>query len=77
MLHIGQKSTHFFVMTRGIGSARPSNNEPYELKYCDKHRKNLPRQLGTPVAVDKYYHHCNTIGVHNQLRQGYLRYEKL
>ena len=71
-----RESTHFFIMTRGSGSLLPDYSSKYELKFRDKFQNTISRPMGRPQAVDRYYNHSPLIDTHNQLRQGYLRYEK-
>ncbi len=70
----GQK-TQCFVATQSAGHTK--NGVSYLAKWKDKHHNTCAQYIPWPEIVSKYYQHCNTINVHNQMRQLELKLEKM
>ena len=63
-----------FVCTPGAGTTLPG--KPYEMKWSDKFGNVNVRKVPRPSVISKFFNNCNSVDVHNHLRQYCLRLEK-
>jgi hypothetical protein len=63
-----------FIMSENAGST--CDGEPYQMKFPDEHGNIHIREVPRPAVISEYFAACNSVDVHNQLRQYALKLEK-
>ena len=63
-----------FVCTDGAGTTK--EGKPYEMKWTDEFGNVNVRTVPRPYVVSNFFEHCNSVDIHNHLRQSCLKLEK-
>ena len=69
-----KKSVLHFVCTEHAGTTE--DGDPYEMKWTDDVGNVHIRNVARPAVISKFFQNCNSVDVHNHLRQSCLKLEK-